>query len=110
VEWVKVVNSEIILISGKSRDGIIKEEIFNEKGKKLKPYKQENKSTPRPHTVAYYRLTHGRYIIKKAVYLKNKTHGILYQSLEISEDGIKLKIEKCEGKLPMTYLQHLSAP
>jgi hypothetical protein len=107
---MKILNTEIILVCGRCRDGMVKEEIYNEEGKKLKPYKQENKNTSRPYTVAYYRLAPGRYTIKKTVTLKNGAYGILYQSLEISEDRIELMVEECEGKLPMIYLQHLSAP
>jgi len=107
---MKILNSEIVLVEGKCRDGAVKEEISNEKGKKLKPHKQENKDTPRPHTLSYYKLSPGKYLVKKSVFLKNGSWGILYESLEISEDCVKIEITKCEGKLPIQYLQHISAP
>jgi hypothetical protein len=107
---MKIINSEVILVSGRFRNGMIKEEIFDERGKRLKPYKKEEHKKPRPHTLSYYRLSHGKYQIKKNVSLKNGQRGILYQTLEISEDGIDVRIEKCEGNLPKDYLQHISAP
>jgi len=107
---MKILNSEIVLVQGRCRDGVVKEEIFNEKGKKLKPYKQENKNTPRPHTLFYYRLDRGKYLVKKTVFLKNGSWGILSQTLKISENSVEIEITKCEGKLQIQYLQRVSAP
>jgi len=97
-------------VEGRFRDGIIKEEIFDEKGKKIRPHRRENKNSPRPHTLSYYKLNQGKYLIKKAVSLKNGDWGILYESLEIAGDYIQIQVVKCEGKLPIQYLQHISAP
>jgi len=107
---MKIVNSTVILTSGRFRNGVIKEEIFDGEGKRLKPYKKEEQKNPRPHTVLYYTLHHGRYRIKKTVTLKNGEQGILYQTLKVSEDGVEVIIEKCEGNLPMYYLRHISVP
>jgi PAB1-binding protein PBP1 len=109
-ERMKILNSKIVLMSGRCRDGMIKEEIFDQNGKKLKPYKREEQKNPRPHTLFYYKLNHGTYQIKKNVALRNGQQGTLYQTLEVLEDGVKIIMEKCKGNLTIEYLRDISVP
>jgi hypothetical protein len=107
---MKIVCGEIIVACGQFRGGWIKEEIIDKNGKKVKPYKKEQRTNPHRYDICHYRLLPGEYVVVRTVRSKNKKYGILRQVIKINDTEISIEDEKYEGNLPPLYLKNISVP